>query len=101
MKSLPGCEIRNCNIQPDHIHTIVIIPPRYAVSDVVGRIKCQTASILRKRFSWLKKVYHKENVVWSTGFFVSTVGLDEEEALAYVQWQGRQDLGQAKLDFCK
>jgi putative transposase len=79
----------------------MLIPPRYAVSEVVGQMKSQTASVLRKRFDWLKKVYRKENIVWSAGFFVSTVGLDEKEALAYVKWQGRQDSGQAELDFFK
>ena len=99
MRSLPGCEIEECSIQIDHIHMVMIIPPRYAVSDVVGKIKCWTASQLRKKFTWLGKVYWKENIVWSPGYFVSTIGLDEETILAYVKWQGRQDSGQAKLEF--
>jgi len=78
---------------------VVIIPPKYAVSDVVGRIKGMTASRLRKRFGWLKKLYWKENIVWSPGYFVSTVGIDEDKMLKYVRWQERQDSGQAKLDF--
>ena len=77
---------------------VMIIPPRYAVSDVVGVIKGLTASRLRKRFSWLKKLYTKENIVWSPGYFVSSVGIDEGKILKYVKWQGSQDSGQAKLD---
>ena len=99
MKSLPGCEIVEYSIQRDHIHMIMIIPPKYAVSDVVGRIKGMTASRLRKKFAWLGKVYWKENLVWSPGYFVSTVGVDEEKILKYVTWQQDQDLGQAKLVF--
>jgi putative transposase len=99
MEMLPGCEMLKKNIQADHIHVVMIIPPKYAVSDVMGRIKGVTSSHLRKKFKWLGKVYWKENIVWSPGYFVSTVGIDEEKILKYVQWQGRQDSGQAKLEF--
>jgi len=98
LKTMPGCEIVECNILQDHIHMVMIIPPNYAVSDVVGTIKGETASRLRKKFSWLKKVYWKENIVWSPGYFVSTVGIDEKSILAYVRWQLRQDSGQAQLE---
>ena len=94
---MPGTEIVEQNIQIDHIHTIMIIPPKYAVSDVVGCIKGTTASELRKKFAWLKKVYWKENIVWSPGYFVSTVGIDEEQIIRYVRWQQSQDSGQTKL----
>jgi len=90
MRSLPSCEIIEYNIQ--------IIPPKYKVSEVISRIKAQTASRLRKKLSWLSKVYWKENIVWSPGYFVSTIGLDEKSILKYVRWQKTQDLGQAKLE---
>ena len=76
----------------------MIIPPRYAVSDVVGRMKGITARQLRKKFDWLKNVYWKENIVWSPGYFVSTVGIDEKQIIQYIRWQERQDPGQAKLE---
>ena len=98
LRPLPGVEIVLQNIQPDHIHAVMVIPPRYAVSDVIGRLKCQSASLLRKQFGWLDRVYWKENVVWSPGYFVSTVGVDEAKILAYVRWQERQDSGQAQLE---
>ena len=95
---MPGCEIVEQNIQVDHIHTVMVIPPKYAVSEVVGKLKCQAASQLRKKFAWLGKVYWAENIVWSPGYFVSTVGVDEERIIQYVKWQQRQDSGQAKLE---
>jgi putative transposase len=98
-RSLPGCEIIEYNIQVDHIHMIMIIPPKYSVADVIGQIKAQSASRLRKKFSWLSKVYWKENIVWSPGYFVSTVGIDEKSIIKYVQFQESQDLGQAKLEW--
>ena len=87
MKSLPGCEIIEYNIQIDHIHIVTIILHKHPVSEVIGRIKCQTASKLRKKLSWLSKVYWKENIVWSPGYFVSTIGLDEKSIIEYIKWQ--------------
>ena len=99
LRGMPGCEILQQNIQIDHIHMVMMIPPKYAVSEVIGKIKCWTAKELRKKFDWLGKVYWNENIVWSSGYFVATVGLDEQEILAYVKWQSRQDSGQAELAF--
>lgn len=98
IRSMAGCEIVEYNIQVEHIHMIIIIPPKYAVSDVIGRLKGQTASRLRKKFEWLKKVYWKENIVWSPGYFVSTIGVEEEKILKYVEWQGQKDSGQTKFE---
>jgi len=98
LKGMPGCEMVEVNIQVDHIHMLMVIPPKYAVSEVVGKMKQYTASQLREKFAWLEKVYWKEHVVWSPGFFVSTVGLDEKHITQYVKWQGHQDSGQAKLE---
>ena len=99
LQEMPGCLIVEQNIQVDHIHTVMVIPPKYAVSEVIGRLKCQTASRLRKSFDWLGKVYWKENIVWSPGYFVSTVGVDEAKIIKYVRWQERQDSGQMKFEF--
>jgi putative transposase len=77
---------------------VMVIPPKYSVSEVVGRIKGQTASHLREKFAWLGKVFWKENIVWSSGYFVSTIGLNETRVLEYVRWQGKQDSGQAQLE---
>jgi putative transposase len=99
LRTMPGVEITEINIQPDHIHSVIIIPPKYSVSDVMGRIKGQTASKLRKKFVWFAKLYWKENIVWSPGYFVSTVGLNETQIINYVRWQEYQDSGQAKLEF--
>ena len=98
LQELPGCEIVEQNIQPDHIHTVMIIPPRYAVSGVVGQLKQATASGLREKFPFICKVYRGEPVVWSPGYFVSTVGIDEDKIIKYVRWQQSQDSGQTKFE---
>jgi len=98
LRSMPGVEIIELNIQEEHVHTLIVIPPKYSVSDVVGRLKGQSASFLRKRYSWLGKVYRARNIVWSPGYFVSTIGIDEEVIRRYIKYQQAQDSGQAKLD---
>jgi putative transposase len=94
---MPGCEIVEQNFQVDHIHPLMVIPPKYAVSDVVDRIKWQTSNHLRKEYDWLKKVYWKENIIWSPGFFVLTVSVGEDKIIKYIRWQQSQDPGQAEL----
>jgi len=98
VESMPGCEVLKWNMQVDHIHLVMVIPPKYAVSKVIGRMKGMTASEIRKKFTWLKKVYWRENLVWSTGYFVTTIGIDEDKVMKYIQWQESQDSGQAKLE---
>ena len=55
LRRIPGCEIVERNIQVDHIHLIMVIPPKYAVSDVIGKIKQYTASRMREKFAWLEE----------------------------------------------
>ena len=99
LREMPGVEIVEMSIQADHIHAVMIIPPKYSVSVVMGRIKGRSANMIRKKFPWLEKVYWKENVFWSPGYFVSTVGLNEDQIIRYVKWQDSRDSGQAKLEF--
>ena len=80
----------------DHFHMLMSIPPKYSISKVMGRLKSQMASHMRKFFPWLKKVYWEENIVWSPGYFVSSAGLEEETIRKYVELQGRQDSGQLR-----
>ena len=54
---------------------VMIIPPKYAVSTVVGKVKGMTGSELRKKFKWLKNRYWKEKIVWSPSYLAYTVGL--------------------------
>ena len=76
----------------------MVVPPKYAVADIIGELKSRSASILREKFDFLKKVYWRENVVWSPGYFVSSVGIDKAIIKHYVEWQGRQDSGQLRIE---
>jgi putative transposase len=77
---------------------VMIIPPRYSVSAVVGKMKGMTSSELRRKFGWMKYRYLRENVVWLSGYFISTIGVERERVLKYVEYQKQQDSGQAKLE---
>ena len=75
----------------------MIIPPKYSVAGIIGQIKSQPASNLRKKFPWLSKVYWKENIVWLPGYFYLHSSIDEKTIIKYVQFQQSQDLGQVML----
>ena len=53
---------------------------------------------MRKAFKWLSKVYWTENLVWSPGYFVSSVGVDEAVIRNYVEHQGRKDSDQLRME---
>ena len=78
------------NIQPDHIHLVLSIPPKYAISNVMGFLKGKLALRLFQRYEQLGKRYWGHHL-WSRGYCVSTVGLDEDKIRKYVKWQEAQD----------
>jgi len=88
----PDVEIERFSIQADHVHLVIIIPPKYSVSEIVGKIKANTSREVRKQFPWVKKTYWR-NEFWSPGFFSSTVGINEEVIKRYVEFQERVDKG--------
>lgn len=95
---MPGVTIEQMGFDNDHMHLVMIIPPKYAIAEVMGQLKAQSASHMRKTFKWLSKVYWNENIVWSTGYFVSSVGLDEHIIRNYVEHQGRKDSDQLHME---
>ena len=94
----PDIEITELKIMSDHIHMVVIIPPKYSISNVIGDIKRHSSRELQKRFDYLRR--GKEGM-WSIGYYVSSVGLDEERIRKYVQYQEEQDSGRLKAVFEK
>lgn len=97
LRSMPGVKLESIGFDMDHLHMVMVIPPRYAISTVMGTLKSQSAANMRRKFKWLSKVYWKENIVWSPGYFVSSVGIDEETIKNYVEHQGDQDSGQLRM----
>ena len=98
LRSMPGVMIESIGFDRDHLHMMMVIPPKYSIAAVMGQLKSQSASQLRGKFAWLQKVYWKENIVWSSGYFVSSVGIDEQTIKRYVEAQGHQDSGQLRME---
>jgi len=74
----------------DHIHMCISIPPKYPVSKVVGYIKGKSAIMISRRFGKKARNYKGESF-WARGYFVSTVGLDEEMVREYIRTQDERD----------
>ena len=80
------------HLMPDHVHMCLSIPPKLAVSNVVGYIKGKSAITIARKFGGRKRNFTGE-VFWARGYwyFVSTVGLDEEVVRAYIRHQQTED----------
>ena len=85
-------------IDVDHVHLHMIIPPKYSVSFVVETLKKNTSRQLSLKFRFLSQVYWDNQGIWSKGFFVSTVGINEKVIQDYVNMQAKEDTGQAQLE---
>ena len=84
------CKILEGHLQPDHIHMLISIPPKYSVAQVVGYIKGKSAIHIARTYLGQRKNYSGMNF-WARGYFVSTVGADEEVVKAYIQAQEKED----------
>ena len=97
-KHYPEIEFKKVNHDSDHIHFLISIPPKMSVSRVVNLIKSNMAKDLKQKFSFLKKVYWGTNSIWSSGYFISTVGINSSVIEKYIEKQGKEDSGQAMLE---
>ena len=90
LRQKEGIEIMEMNVQSDHIHLIVWIPPKYAVSAVMGYLKGKLAIRLLQKYERLGKQFWGRHL-WGGGYCVSTVGIDEQRIREYVQWQEKKE----------
>jgi putative transposase len=93
-------KIEEGHLHLDHVHMCISIPPKYSVSNVVGYIKGKSAISIARNFMGRKRNFSGENF-WARGYFVSTIGRDEEEVKKYIREQEKEEerLDQLKLDF--
>jgi len=83
-------EVLEMNVQAEHVHLVVSIPPKYAVSEFMGYLKGKLALRLFQQYESLGRRYWGRHL-WARGYCVSTIGLDEEKIRKYVQWQEKQE----------
>jgi putative transposase len=86
-----SCEVIELNIQPDRIHLVISIPPKVSVSLLMGTLKGKLAIKLFKNYPQLKKKPYWGNHFWSRGYFVNTVGINEDVIRRYVKYQEEED----------
>ena len=86
-----GCEIVELNVQIDHVHLLVMIPPKVSISDYAGTMKGRTAIRIFNKFRKLKQKPYWGNHFWSRGYCVDTVGLDSEMIRKYVKYQEQKE----------
>ena len=84
------CSIVEGHMMPDHVHMLISIPPKHAVSQVVGFIKGKSAIHLARVYGGKKRNYVGQHF-WARGYFVSTVGRNEEVIREYIKNQEAQD----------
>jgi putative transposase len=93
-----GVVIEEGHLMSDHIHMCISIPPKYAVSNVVGYLKGKSAISIARKFKGRQRNFTGESF-WARGYFVSTVGLDEAVVIEYIRHQEKVDDQQDQLRF--
>ena len=86
-----GCQVQEMNVQADHVHLLVSVPPKVSISKLMGTLKGKIAIKLFKSYPKLKKKPYWGNHFWARGYFVSSVGLDEETIKKYVKYQEKEE----------
>ncbi len=81
-----GVEVLELQMQPDLVHLVVSIPPKYAVSNIMGYLKGKLATRMSAHYERLGRRYWGRHL-WARGYCVSTIGLHEDKIRKYVKWQ--------------
>jgi len=84
------CTIEEGHLMPDHVHMMISIPPKYSVSQVVGYIKGKSAIHVARYYAGRVRNYTGQHF-WARGYYVSTVGRDEEAIRQYIRRQEEED----------
>jgi putative transposase len=84
------CKIVEGYLMPDHVHMLIEIPPKIAVSSIVGFLKGKSAIIMAREFGGKQRNFNGENF-WAKGYAVSTVGFEKSVVKQYIQDQEKED----------
>lgn len=93
------CFILEGHLMPDHVHMLISIPPKYSVSHVIGFLKGKTALYVAQKYG--KRGKNRGYHFWARGYFVSTVGTNEEVVRRYIQNQEKTDKQSDQLELFK
>lgn len=84
------CRIVEGHLLPDHVHMCIEIPPKYAVSSIIGFLKGKSAIAIARQFKGKQRNFNGENF-WARGYAVSTVGFELEAVRRYIREQEAAD----------
>jgi len=90
-------EILEGHLMGDHVHMLISIPPKYSVAQVVGYIKGKSAIHIARTYAGKKRNFVGQNF-WARGYYVSTVGRDEDTVRKYIQKQESADKRMDQLE---
>jgi len=93
MRKYPTLHLIAMNIDEDHTHIQIEIPPNIPISKAVQVMKVEASKRLKRKFKFIRRMY-LDGSIWSVGYFSSTIGLNEKHIQKYIEYQGRQDLSQ-------
>ena len=94
------CEVLGGHMMPDHVHMLISIPPKYAVSQVIGFIKGKSAIHIARNYLGHRRNFTGQKF-WTRGYHVSTVGRDEDTVRAYIRSQEKEDRRLDQLNLFK
>ena len=87
-KKIEVLELKVCE---DHVHACLSIPPKYAISNIMGYLKGKSTMILFEMYSPYRRNF-KGHTFWARGYYVNTVGMDEEKILKYIREQEENEM---------
>lgn len=93
-----GCQVVELNVQIDHAHLLVKVPPKVSISQLMGVVKGKSALRVFTRFPYLKQKPYWGNHFWAKGYCVDTVGVDAEMIRKYVKYQEKQEQRQVQMN---
>lgn len=94
-----GCRIEEGHLMSDHVHMLISIPPKYSVAHIVGFLKGKTALYVANKYA--KKRKYRGYHFWARGYFVSTIGYDEQVVRRYIRNQEKADKASDHADLFK
>jgi len=86
----PTLYIHSINTDNDHVHLQIEIPPNLTIATVVQQLKIESSKRLKRKFKFIREMY-LDGSIWSVGYYVSTIGLNEDKIRNYIAWQGKKD----------
>ena len=93
-----GCEVLELSVQLDHVHLVVMVPPKLSISKLMGALKGKIALKLFYKYPYLRKKKLWGNHFWQRGYFVGTVGVNEQIIRRYVRHQEKEERSQEQAE---